>query len=47
MFSVLSFSHWGVGQKNGNEPISGLLLYPKSIAFRYGNRLKQTNALSV
>jgi hypothetical protein len=31
MFSVLSFSHWGVGQKNGNEHISGLLLYPKII----------------
>jgi serine/threonine protein kinase len=31
MFSVLAFSHWGVGQKNGNEPISGLLLYPTAI----------------
>ena len=31
MFSVLAFSHWGVGQKNGNESISGLLLYPTAI----------------
>ena len=31
MFSVLAFSHWGVGRKEGNEPISGLLLYPTAI----------------
>ena len=31
MFTALAFSHWGVGQKNGNEIISGLLVYPTAI----------------